>query len=204
MSSEASRALKYNAKVSELLISILEGDNNDVIKVLDDVLKYDTYTFQHCVRVFRYATLLGLETGLGDDELRDLGTAALLHDCGKIFIDISIINKAGKLTTVEYLKVKQHVFYGYYMLSELKFNERVLRYVVEHHEKDDGDGYPFNKTGEYISKCGRILSIADKFDAVTVKRVYQQKSMSIQEAISMLWNEPGLDYMTITKLANIV
>lgn len=204
MSSESNNiALTKSAKVSELLMSVLEGDQN-VLELLGRIWKYDFYTAQHSVRVFGYAVRLGIELGLDEDEIRDIGIAALLHDYGKTCIDINIINKAGKLTEEEYLKVQQHVLFSYSILSRLEFNKRVLRYVLEHHERDDGKGYPLGKRAGDISVGGRIIGLADKFDAVTVKRIYQERSMSKPEALDMLWDEPGLDYMFIAKLSNIV
>jgi putative nucleotidyltransferase with HDIG domain len=136
---------------------------------------YDLNTYLHCRRVARIAEIIGRCIGLNSRELLNLADAALLHDLGKIRIPVVILNKPGKLTQSEREIIEEHPRWG----AEIIRNDHQdkLSHVVEgikfHHEHYNGQGYPAKLVGESIPLSGRIISIADAFDAMTSYRPYR-------------------------------
>lgn len=165
--------------------------------LLREVLGYDTNLFKHCVRVCRYAILMGLKLGLDDERLLTLWKAAILHDYGKIFVNKNILFKPGRLTVEEFEEMKQHVTRGCVALRQYGIPEDVIAIISEHHESPDGKGYPTGKTG--LSESGQILRFADVFDALTEKRPYKD-AMPEGEVIRIMTEEFCFDetmYKTI-------
>lgn len=133
----------------------------------------DGYTGGHIERVTRYAVATGKEMGLSGDALRHLWVGALLHDVGKIGLPDRILTKPGRLTPEEYEIMKQHPETGAAILERSSFLRPALPGVLHHQEKWDGTGYPYGLKGEAISLEGRILSVADTFDAIVSTRPYR-------------------------------
>lgn len=133
-------------------------------------------TRQHTLRVVEYSRLLAGLCGMNDHEIDLLVTAAPLHDIGKIGIPDSILLKAGALDEEERTIMKTHTFLGYDILkhSEREVLQAAAIIALEHHERWDGLGYPKGLKGENIHIFGRIVSMADVFDALSTKRVYKE------------------------------
>lgn len=152
----------------------------------------DNETGQHVIRMSHYARLLGLAAGMSDYEADMLMNAAPMHDVGKIGIPDHILQKPGKLTPEEFEIMKTHAEIGARILgddpSELMQLARIV--ALSHHEKWDGSGYPAGLSGENIPRVGRIVAIADVFDALTSVRPYK-KAWTVEEALSHLHNEAG-------------
>ena len=148
---------------------------------------------QHSQRVSVLCKHMGEVIGLAEGEVQELITVGLLHDIGKIAIDESILNKAGNLTEDEWEEMKRHPEIGYRILSTVNDMSEMAEYVLSHHEKWDGTGYPKGLKGEEIPLQSRILSIADAYDAMTSERSYRI-SMSKEEAIMELKNYAGLQF----------
>jgi putative nucleotidyltransferase with HDIG domain len=137
--------------------------------------KRDNYTHQHSKNVARISLEIGKRMGLSQQELEKLEFSAILHDVGKIGVPDSILLKPGKLTDEEYKIIKNHTVYGAEILSQVKYvDEDILKGALEHHERLDGSGYPYGKKGEEISLFGKIIGIADVFDALSSKRTYKE------------------------------
>jgi len=137
--------------------------------------KRDNYTHQHSKNVAKISLEIGKRMGLSQQELEKLEFSAILHDVGKIGIPDSILLKPGKLTDEEYKIIKNHTVYGAEILSQVKYvDEAILSGALEHHERLDGSGYPYGKKGEEISLFGKIIGIADVFDALSSKRTYKE------------------------------
>ncbi|AMW31897.1 HDIG domain-containing protein [Fervidobacterium changbaicum] len=137
--------------------------------------KRDNYTHQHSKNVARISVEIGRRMGLNQQELEKLEFSAILHDVGKIGIPDSILLKPGKLTDEEYRIIKNHTVYGAEILSQVKYvDQAILSGALEHHERLDGSGYPNGKKGEEISLFGRIIGIADVYDALSSKRTYKE------------------------------
>ena len=130
----------------------------------------------HVRRVAEYARLLALKYGLGEEEAEMLKLASTPHDLGKIGIPDSILNKPGPLTPEEYLVIKTHVHRGHDLLinSSSPIMRAAARIILHHHERWDGQGYPQRLQGEEIHIHGRIIGVADVFDALSNKRVYHE------------------------------
>ncbi|MEH7236499.1 HD-GYP domain-containing protein [Bacillus sp. JJ1562] len=133
----------------------------------------DDYTYRHNIGVGVIATLIGKWLSLSDKDLSALTIAATLHDIGKTKIPTEILNKPGKLTKAEYEIVKKHTIYGYEILKNTDgINHEISLVALQHHEREDGKGYPFGLKGSKISYLSKIVAVADVFHAMSSNRVY--------------------------------
>ncbi len=154
----------------------------------------DDYTFSHCVAVGAFMIALGKQLGLNEDELREAGTAGLLHDVGKSRIPGEILNKPGRLTEGEFEVVRAHPQLGYQMLLDTGYTESgALEVVHHHHERLDGNGYPDRLDSTQITRLMRMSTVADVYDAVTSERVYH-KAMPPTAALQMLLSGAGTQF----------
>jgi putative two-component system response regulator len=144
-----------------------------LIALANAVEARDGYTGGHTERVTRYAASTGRRMGMDPEAVRHLWVAGLLHDIGKIGIPDRILSKTGKLTAEEYADMKRHPLIGASIMERSAFLRPALPGVLHHHERWDGEGYPFGLRGEEISLEGRILSVADTFDAIVTTRSYR-------------------------------
>ncbi len=149
--------------------------NQTVFAIAKTVDAKDENTSQHSSRVAEYSVLIAREMGFTDDECENLRKAALLHDIGKIGIPDRILNKPGKLTTEEYDLMKSHVTRGAEILKDFTMIEHLSDGVLYHHERYDGKGYVQGLKGKEIPLYGRIIGVADAFDAMTANRVYRKR-----------------------------
>ena len=133
----------------------------------------DQYTHQHIIRVQRYAVAIAKKMGLTGNDLKGIETGALLHDIGKLGVPEYVLLKPGKLNSEEFAKIKKHPELGASILAPVHFPWPVLDAVKYHHEKWDGTGYPEGLKGEDIPLPGRILAVADVYDALTSSRSYR-------------------------------
>lgn len=166
---------------------------NDVLKKdgvglnLDELKVSDEYTFKHSVDVAAGSIILAKYLGLGADNIRDIGTAGVLHDIGKIMIPNEILNKNGKLTDKEFAVIKNHPVYGYQILSKNQsIAEPIRRAVLYHHEKFCGGGYPSGLKGNEIPLYARVLSVIDVFDALVTERPYH-KAYSVADTLEIMY-----------------
>jgi HD-GYP domain-containing protein (c-di-GMP phosphodiesterase class II) len=116
--------------------------------------------------------------------LKNIKYGALLHDIGKVGVDLSILNKPGRLTDEEYEIIKTHPMQGYEIIKPIKFLQDKFAAIKYHHERWDGTGYPEGLKGEEIPLEARIVSVADTFDAMTSTRSYRKaldKEIAIEE-----------------------
>ncbi|MDR4888630.1 HD-GYP domain-containing protein [Fredinandcohnia sp. QZ13] len=133
----------------------------------------DDYTYRHNIGVGVIATLIGKWLSLSDEDLSALTIAATLHDIGKTKIPTEILNKPGKLTKDEYEIVKKHTMYGYEILKNTDgISHEISLVALQHHEREDGKGYPFGLKGSKISYLSKIVAVADVFHAMSSNRVY--------------------------------
>ncbi|MBB6452497.1 HD-GYP domain-containing protein (c-di-GMP phosphodiesterase class II) [Salirhabdus euzebyi] len=148
----------------------------------------DPYTAGHSIRVADYAVEIGKRDGMSLDELTKLKKSALLHDIGKIGVRDDVLLKDGKLTAEEFEQIKQHPAIGATILEEIKPYDAMkdlIPGVKYHHERYDGKGYPEGLSATNIPLFGRILAVADAFDAMTSNRPYRA-GMSFNKAVSIL------------------
>ncbi len=171
-----------NALNTFSLDSIIECSKRIVDELADNLFSadmlmirsHDQYTCQHSINVAVYSTVLAKALGFNDADVEKITQAALLHDIGKVFISPEILSKPAKLTDEEYDIMKKHSELGYNELRKRSDIWAVVRVgVLEHHENVDGSGYPQHKTGDQLHKIGKIIHIADVYDALTSVRAYK-------------------------------
>ncbi|WP_313134437.1 HD-GYP domain-containing protein [Anaerocolumna sp.] len=178
--------------ISEIVESVIE--NNDVVINLNRLCGHHQYTFIHSVNVGILSTCIGAKMKFNRRELIELGTSGMLHDVGKKYVPLDILDKKGKLTKEEFDVILKHPEKGYDMLSsyyDLSSTTRVG--VLQHHERFDGSGYPRGLKGEEISSFGRILAVADTYDAMTSDRSYR-KAFGASEVLEYLLGTGNVGY----------
>ena len=181
----------------------------EFIEALVDMIEQrDTYTAGHTQRVASYSVMIAKKMGISEDETQKLFEAAKLHDIGKVVTPDSVLLKPGALTALEYELIKEHVVAGYRALSNVDSYAKLAQIVACHHEKFDGSGYPYGKSGDEIPILGHILAVADSFDAMTTNRIYKARK-SVQESLSELhnfsgsWYHPGVVTAAVDALCGV-
>ena len=145
----------------------------------------DKYTIGHAWRVTRFAMALADALDWTEEQKHALEMGGVLHDVGKVGVEDAVLCKNGRLTNDEYTIMKSHPEIGARILKDVHFLQPAIPYIRDHHERWDGRGYPGGKTGDEISPEGRILSVADAFDAMTSNRIYRD-GMPPEAAIAEL------------------
>ncbi|WP_416829009.1 HD domain-containing phosphohydrolase [Ectobacillus polymachus] len=156
----------------------------------------DPYTAGHSIRVAEYTVKLAKAAGLGPPKIDLLRKSALLHDIGKIGIKDKVLLKEGKLTDEEFEQIKQHPVIGARILEQINLPKELkplLPGVKYHHERYDGNGYPEGLSGENIPLFGRIMAVADAYDAMTSDRPYR-KGMPSEKALSIIHSGKGTQW----------
>lgn len=149
-------------------------DQGDVMFNLLDVKRYDDYTYFHCVNVGVLSAMVGAGMKLSETELEQLTTAALLHDVGKRFIPVEVLNAKYPLNDEQKKLMHTHAYAGMDFLREkYSFSGYVHQGVFQHHEWYNGGGYPLGRAGEDISQFARIIKLVDVYDAMTSNRPYR-------------------------------
>jgi len=147
----------------------------------------------HSRRVSQLCEQMGEALGLNEDKVKELKAVGLLHDIGKIAIDEAILNKNGTLNEEEWVEVRKHPEIGYRILSTVNNMSEMAEFVLSHHERWDGKGYPQGLSGEQIPLESRIIGIADAYDAMVSERSYK-KSLTKEEAIKELTENAGTQF----------
>ncbi len=153
----------------------------------------DSYTKGHSERVTRYSVEIGRRFNLSVDRLQILERAAILHDIGKIGIDLSLLHKEGKLSSHDVSELQLHPVIGMKILEPIEFLRDVRTCIGQHHERFDGMGYPGRiKCVDQLIES-RIIGVADAFDAMTSDRPYR-KALSLEVAITELSENSGTQF----------
>ena len=150
-------------------------------------------TEEHAVRLGQYSKLIGEKMGLSQSSMDELELFSMLHDIGKIGIDDRILNKPGGLTPDEWEIMKKHPEIGFLITMSSPDIASISEYVLTHHERWDGTGYPLGLSGEEIPLLARILAVADAFDAMTSDRVYR-KALSKEAAVEEIGKNAGTQF----------
>ncbi|HEV2288280.1 MAG TPA: HD domain-containing phosphohydrolase [Candidatus Acidoferrales bacterium] len=150
----------------------------------------DPYTRGHSGRVAKYSLIIGKELGLDAEALDKIRISALLHDVGKIGVDDHVLKKPGKLTDEEFTLMKQHPVKGANIMRPVAQLKEMLPGIELHHERMDGNGYPYGLAGDQIPMMARIIAVADTFDAITTNRPYQS-AMDLDYAMNRIQQLAG-------------
>jgi HD-GYP domain-containing protein (c-di-GMP phosphodiesterase class II) len=153
----------------------------------------DHYTVGHTWRVTHFATEIARALGWSDERIRECEMGGVLHDVGKIAIDDAILRKPSQLTDEEYAKMKVHPERGARMMRDVESLVALIPYALYHHERYDGKGYPFQLAGDDIPIEGRIVAVADTFDAMTSNRPYR-KGLDAEVALKEIVDKAGSQF----------
>lgn len=155
----------------------------------------DAETARHTLRVAAYSEAIAREYGLSEDECQDLLLAAPMHDIGKVAIPDAVLLKQGKLTETEFRQMQRHAQVGSDILA--KSRSSLLQLAADiassHHERWDGQGYPNRVSGDNIPLSGRIVCIADNFDALTTERPYKA-AWSFEKTVAHIKERAGSQF----------
>jgi len=166
-SAEAIKVVKSMAQ-----LTITEPHAMLALSMLKD---YDNYTFTHSVNVSVISLAVGRACNVSDEQLKTLGLGGLLHDLGKLRVDVNIITKPGRLTDTEFEAIKEHPAFGAEIIREMEdVTSEVMQIVLGHHLRFDRSGYPADPNGKIVSPLVEMAAIADAYDAMTTLRSYQR------------------------------
>jgi HD-GYP domain-containing protein (c-di-GMP phosphodiesterase class II) len=150
-------------------------NNPDSLACMINIREKDEYLLEHSVSVAVYITIFAHHLNISKEIVHHLSVGAFLHDIGKIKIPDKILNKPGRLTDGEFTIMKTHANHSIDIIKKTPdINPISLEVAALHHEKLNGEGYPFQIKGEDISQYGRMIAICDIFDALTANRVYKE------------------------------
>ncbi|RJQ21737.1 MAG: response regulator [Nitrospiraceae bacterium] len=168
-----------------IIQSLKKNDEGTLLSLAQTIELKDPYTRGHCERVAQYSLLMGEAMGLSEEAGRDLRYGSWLHDCGKIGVPESILNKNGPLDPEEFEIIKNHPRWGADVVGHAKLPDTVIKIILHHHEKYDGSGYPAGLKGTDIPLEARIVTVADVFDALTSDRPYR-KGYTREKAVGII------------------
>jgi HD-GYP domain-containing protein (c-di-GMP phosphodiesterase class II) len=177
--------------------------NETSIVGLTTLRDYDEYTFTHSVNVCIFSVALGKKLGLNKHQLYELGLGALLHDVGKVRMPLELINKSGALTPEEFAVLQQHPAEGLLSMFDMRglaeLPLRAMLMAYEHHMKIDQTGYPVSQRPRDPTLFGRIVAVADGFDAATTKRSYQAQPWPPDRVLREMRDNPqrGFDPLLV-------
>jgi putative nucleotidyltransferase with HDIG domain/PAS domain S-box-containing protein len=163
---------------------------NTLVKVVE---LRDPYTSGHQQRVSQLSTSIAKKMNLSFRRIEAIKVAALLHDIGKIYIPSEILNNPSRLTKIEFEMIKQHSQNGYELLKDIQFDLPVAEFVLQHHERNDGSGYPKGLTENEIYLESQILAVADVVEAISSHRPYRA-SLGIEAAFDEIKGKAGSAY----------
>ena len=179
----------YRKKITES-----QSMRNQTIKVIMHTLhEANSREKIHSERVSKLCRTIGETMKMEEEVLKELEITGLMHDIGKIAINNNILNKPGKLTEAEYEEIKRHPEISYHILKSADVYTRLADYVLSHHERWDGKGYPRGLSGEEIPFVARIITVADAYEAMTANRPYKE-ALSHESAMEELKRCAGTQF----------
>lgn len=182
---------------NKLLLSYSNSLENATVQLMSSMQnameEKDYYTAGHTMRVTEYAVMLGYSMGLSENDLLVLRRASQFHDIGKLVIDLSCIQKPGKLTDEEWKLIRKHPSVGANIIQPLGFMNREQFIIRHHHERMDGRGYPDGLRGDQLDDLTKIIIVVDSYDAMTSRRNYRV-NMTMEQAVEELYNCSGSQF----------
>jgi putative nucleotidyltransferase with HDIG domain len=198
-----------NIKRSEALVEstvslILHREN--ALQNLLRVMSTDYYTYTHSVNVCAYSLALGRSIGITSPaELKQLGTGAILHDVGKTKVPESILKKRESLTSGERDLIMKHPQWGYEIIKQTDIiSDASCAAIIQHHERENGSGYPSKIGKDIIHRYSKIVAIADAFDAMTTHRIYCPAKDTFQVLKIMYDQEDAFDRQLLNQFTKLM
>ena len=161
--------------------------------IVGELYSKDSNKENHSIMVSKISREMGIVLGMEDKELKELEKAGELHDIGEISMSQKILDKPGKLSLDEWEEVKKHPEIGYRILSTLSEMSNIADYVLAHHERYDGTGYPKGLKGEEIPLASRIMAVAGAYDAMRTNRPYRV-ALSEDQIVKEFINNAGTQF----------
>ena len=190
-----------NVKLSESLYKELKQSSDKIKTNIEETIHAmamtvemrDPYTAGHQRQVANLASAIAEKMGTSREQIDSIQLAGTIHDIGKMQVPTEILSKCGKLTELEFDMIKTHSQAGYDILKTIEFQWPIAEFVLQHHERMDGSGYPSGLNGENIHIETRILSVADVVDAIVPHRPYRP-ALGIEKAQEEIFNNRGILY----------
>lgn len=161
--------------------------------ILETINKNNPLEKLHSENVSRNSVLIGKVCGLSQEKLKAIETAGIMHDIGKIAVDSTLLNKQTELTESEYIEIKRHSEIGYQILKSVDLYTSLAEIILHHHERWDGNGYPYGLAGEDIPLLSRILALTDAYEAIRSDRPYRT-GRSHREALIEIQKHSGTQF----------
>jgi HD-GYP domain-containing protein (c-di-GMP phosphodiesterase class II) len=197
LTSKQSTGMRTSVRLVQKMVDIISEDETLFLGI-STIRIYDDYTYVHSLNVAILSMCLGKQIGLTHNALERLGLCGLFHDLGKVAIPKSVLNKKDALSHEEFALIKTHSMHSARLIMKLQAQrDRKVKILVppfEHHMGYDHSGYPKVSTGKGISLFGRILTIADVYDAITSPRVYRRTIMSPDRALAHMLGQSGTQF----------
>ncbi len=198
------RDITQRKKTEAALISALEQNQQhfaqirdsleDTVKAISTIVEMrDPYTAGHQLRVAALAAAIANQLGLPEEQVHAIYLAGVVHDLGKIQIPAEILSKPGKLNAVEFRYIQTHSQAGFDILKDIKFPWPIAQMVLQHHERQDGSGYPQGLKGDAILLEARILAVSDVVEAMSSHRPYRP-GLGMEAALAEIERGSGLQY----------
>jgi len=184
---------RYIRQLKEAWIKEREAHLESIKTLSGAIAVRESYTKGHIERVARCAELIAKEMGLTEGEIDIIRYGCVLHDVGKIGVNVDIINKPSKLTDEEYDKIKEHPSMGVKIIEGVGFLEKARDIILHHQERYDGKGYPDGLKGENIPVTARIVCLADAYDAMASDRPYRDR-LENNKIIAIIKKESGRQF----------
>jgi HD-GYP domain-containing protein (c-di-GMP phosphodiesterase class II) len=188
----------YSVRKVFLPLYEIEPTRDDLMQIHHYSTKQD-YIYYHSVSVSVISYMLGKRMGFDNGEIIQLGLAGLLSDCGMSKLPFNVFEKKGSLTAEEFEEVKKHPIFGYRMLEGIPgFSKNALLGIIQHHEREDGSGYPLHIDVQQLHHFSKIIAVADVYHAMTSERNYRSKQSPYKVIASLKSDQFGkLDHKTL-------
>ncbi len=198
---ESYEIILRNVKLSESLYKELKKSTNKIKTNIEGTIHAmamtvemrDPYTAGHQRQVANLASAIAEKMGFASEQIDSIHLAGTIHDIGKMQVPTEILSKCGKLTELEFDMIKTHSQAGYDILKKIEFQSPIAEFVLQHHERMNGSGYPSGLQGESILIEARILSVADVVDAIVPHRPYRP-ALGIEKAKEEIFDSRGIIY----------
>ena len=184
---------RAEARLSESLTRLRSAMEETVEAMAMTVETRDPYTAGHQQRVADLACAISREIGLSEDRINGIRLAGVVHDIGKLYVPSEFLSKPTRLSVLEFAIIKQHAQVGYEILKGIDFPWPVSEMVLQHHERNDGSGYPQGLSSQDILKEAKILAVADVVEAMSSHRPYHP-ALGLETALEEINCHKGLLY----------